>query len=402
MVFICLGLVFSPRARALFLLRKEKSYLLREPLDNCFWIHCSSGEFEYAKPLIREIKIRSPQTPILVTYFSTSFVKQIEEDSSVDVSCALPWDFPAACSSFLEHFNPQALLIARCDLWPEMLQQCKKRNIPSYLFSAQCKTETNTFKRILKKITQSWMYHSLEKIYCINKDHAQAFSQTFSISDKKINAAGDTRFDQVFYRLNQNRVTKDINPKQKPHFILGSSWPEDEKFVFESLKSLIETHQLQLTFVPHQFTEKHLASIEKLISPHKYNLYSQAHPFSADITIIDQVGILAETYLQSDFCFVGGSIQRKVHSVMEPLAAGNIVFVGLNHKNNAEAILFSQTSLNEKINTVNIIKNPQSLLKAMTNLLEQNKNYKPIISDQIKSLEGASQKIANEILNNQK
>jgi 3-deoxy-D-manno-octulosonic-acid transferase len=33
-------------------------------------IHCASGEFEYAKPVIREIKKRNPQQAVVDTYFS--------------------------------------------------------------------------------------------------------------------------------------------------------------------------------------------------------------------------------------------------------------------------------------------------------------------------------------------
>src|SRR4051812_41955415 len=42
------------------------------------WIHCASGEFEYAKPVIRALKAQSSDIQIVVSYFSPSYRTSIE------------------------------------------------------------------------------------------------------------------------------------------------------------------------------------------------------------------------------------------------------------------------------------------------------------------------------------
>src|SRR4051812_29225034 len=94
---------------------------------NPVWIHASSGEFEYAKPVIRELKARHPDIPIVVTYFSPTFALGVENFPGVDFALPLPLDLPGPCTSFLKHVNPRVLLIARTDFWPEMLSQVRRR-----------------------------------------------------------------------------------------------------------------------------------------------------------------------------------------------------------------------------------------------------------------------------------
>ncbi|RYZ63217.1 MAG: hypothetical protein EOP05_24015, partial [Proteobacteria bacterium] len=60
--------------------------------EGAIWIHCASGEFEYAKPVITLLKKENPAAFVLVTYFSTSYVKQIAGFEGVDAYCPLPWD----------------------------------------------------------------------------------------------------------------------------------------------------------------------------------------------------------------------------------------------------------------------------------------------------------------------
>ena len=79
------------------------------------WIHCSSGEFEYAKPIIRAQKESDPETPIIVSYYSPTYRSNIEAHPDVDFSLPLPWDLPGPISSLrawlvtthntVRHFN---------------------------------------------------------------------------------------------------------------------------------------------------------------------------------------------------------------------------------------------------------------------------------------------------------
>ena len=97
------------------------------------WIHAASGEFEYAKPVIRELAKQG--RPVLVTYFSPTYADNVRKFPGVTASCPLPLDSRDEIEGFLNHFNPSALLIARTDTWPNTVFATAARQIPILLFS---------------------------------------------------------------------------------------------------------------------------------------------------------------------------------------------------------------------------------------------------------------------------
>ena len=360
------------------------------------WFHCSSGEFEYAKPVITGIKKRNPNTKILVTYFTPTYKKNIEAFPLVDYSCPLPWDLPGPMRQFVHYHQPECLYISRTDLWPEMLNQTKLANIPTYLFSvtAQKTNIKNIIAQWLKKI----LLTKVDRIFCVSKSDAINLN---SLTDKnKVIVVGDTRYDQVFVRLSQPKPL-DVNLKpNKLCFIMGSTWPQDEKVLFISLAKVIKDNDMQAIIAPHEPTEEHLKQLSQYANKSNlsFRLYSEAKDNDYDLLIIDKVGILAELYEWADIAFIGGSFKKSVHSVMEALASGCYCIVGPCHKNNREAIEFQNQQLHDS-SLVTCVNNAQELTDTIHQLASNciRPNSKADIVKLIKSKTGATEKLLQEI-----
>ena len=308
-----------------------------------FWIHAASGEIEYARPVIRELKRQYPGTPVLVTYSSPSAKKILAGLSDVDVWASLPWDMPGAMDKFVQKWNPRALLISRTDVWPVLLQTVVNKKIPSILFSATFADNSSRLRGITRHLTK-YTLDRLTEIHCVSPEDIENL-KTLALKTPVV-ASGDTRFDQVFHRLENPKVLKNelIPSPEEFIFIAGSTWPEDEAVIIPALGKLTATH-IKIIMAPHETTPEHLEALEKQI--HAVGLksvrYSHATTWPANaVLIIDQVGILAELYTWADVAFIGGSFKKQVHSVMEALAAGLPVMVGPFHRNNREALFYQK------------------------------------------------------------
>lgn len=324
-----------------------------------FWIHAASGEIEYARPVIRELKRQYPGTPVLVTYSSPSAKKILTGLNDVDVWASLPWDMSGAMNAFVEKWNPRALLISRTDVWPVLLQTVVNKKIPSILFSATFADNSSRLRGVTRHLTK-YTLDRLTEIHCVSAEDIENL-KTLSLKTPVV-ASGDTRFDQVFHRLENPKVLKNelIPSPEEFIFIAGSTWPEDEAVLIPALSKLTATH-IKSIIAPHETTPEHLESLEKQI--HAAGLksvrYSQTTQWPADaVLIIDQVGILAELYTWADVAFIGGSFKKQVHSVMEALAAGLPVMVGPYHRNNREALFYQKKNFSsgmvvQVIQTVN-------------------------------------------------
>jgi 3-deoxy-D-manno-octulosonic-acid transferase len=304
------------------------------------WIHCASGEFEYAKPVITEIKRRAPEQAILVTYFSPSIAGAAHKFPGVDFACPTPWERPEDWRQFLEHHDPRALLIARTDTWPEMLLQARLKGLPTLLFSATLARASGRTRGPARALSKA-VFGLLTDIFCVTSEDQTAF---VSLGATQTQVAGDTRFDQVQARLLSPKPIRDelfALENSAPVLVAGSTWSEDEAVLAPVAASL--KGRVRFVLVPHEPTPHHLEELEALLKSKGLTFvrYSHAKAWKEDVLLVDQIGILAELYQKGRFAFVGGSFKKTVHSVMEPLAAGALTFVGPLHENNREALEFA-------------------------------------------------------------
>lgn len=347
LVFRLLGL-FVPKIKKGLAMRtpqgKIAPWLLAPAGERPVWIHCASFEFEYAKPIITKLKERRPDLKILVTYFSPTLAPVAAKFPGVDSACPSPWDDRQSLRKFLEHHKPQALLLARTDTWPVMLREARKAGVPSLLFSATL-PPTSGRARGLGRILSRAVFSQLSAIYCVS-EHDKATFASLGFDDLT-EIVGDTRYDQVLARLKSPKPVKDGLFDGKPHILIaGSVWEEDAQ-VLVSCAALTKG-KISWVLVPHEPTPEALAGLEAFIAEHDLSSvrYSQAESWPDDaILIVDKLGILAELYGKGRFAFVGGSFRKTVHSVMEPLAAGSVTFVGPHHQNNREALEFKRIPL---------------------------------------------------------
>ncbi len=162
----------------------------REPL----WLHAVSvGEVVAATPVIRELKQRHPELPILLTTTTRTGAEQAASLADLVEHRYAPLDFPGAIRRFLNKTSPRALLIMETELWPNLLAQCHKRNIPALVLNARLSDRTcRRYRRFLGLF--KGMQRNLKKILCQHKPDADNF-RALGVPDSKISITGSVKFD---------------------------------------------------------------------------------------------------------------------------------------------------------------------------------------------------------------
>lgn len=360
------------------------------------WIHAASGEIEYAKPVIRSLRSQFPEIPILVTYFSPSAIKLLQGTPDIDFCLPLPFDSRKLMSHFIDRVQPLAVLFARTDVWPELAFQLKTRQIPTLLFSATLAEDSGRARGPGKYLSR-FAFNQLSEISCVTNEDARIFSELGVRTELKI--WGDSRFDQVIYRLEHPKPHNSEFLKDKNILLIcGSTWPEDETVLLQSLAKVLEDNELAIV-APHEVSEHRIQAIETTLTKLNFAVcrYSQLSKSSHwQILILDQVGILAEVYQYGRIAFVGGSFKNKVHSVMEPLAAGLPVLVGPFYQNNREALHFRLRFLDRELTYVTAVSDIETLSLAISKFRDflATREAKPEIKKTISQYAGSSGKIA--------
>ncbi len=310
-------------------------------------IHCASGEFEYAKPVIREIKLQFPDSHVLVTFLSESYRKSIEKDPLVDWAGPLPFHSLKKMRVLLDHFKPDRVLIARTDIWPNLVFAAREQGIRIGVFSATLPRASEGRLPFLASVGSRFRFSGIDKIASVNPPSQK---WTENSTDCLIQVLGDSRYDQVLHRLKQARPlpSKLLGLTPSRVWVLGSTWPEDESALWPTIRFVVTEKNFTVILVPHEPTKSHIAELTHHCSQDslRYELWSvmgsepRTTATQGKVLLVDQVGWLADLYPLADWAFVGGSFRGSVHSVMEPLAAGCRTLVGPFHQNNAEALEF--------------------------------------------------------------
>lgn len=325
---IFFGLIFSKKFRNWL---RQRPSTLKQSSRKSLWIHASSGEFEHAKGLIRELKKQYPYQRIVVTYSSPSYFNQIKSSGLVDEIHPLPFDLPAKVSFLIKRINPRAVLYAKTDMWPELVHQLKERKIPQFLFARyEPKSKISIFEKLQKSLT----YKKINHVFCVSaQDKENLFSQ---LKLENVSVAGDPRVDEVLYRKDSHAPTE-ILPNS---MILGSLWPKDLKVISKTLKNFLKNDQLKhLIITPHEIKEEFIEFLQESFEDFNPLLFSRRQSLDPDrkVVIVDEVGQLFELYSMCEFAFVGGSYGKQVHSILEPLCHGLPVLAGPKVSKNIEA-----------------------------------------------------------------
>ncbi|SDW70334.1 3-deoxy-D-manno-octulosonic acid transferase [Roseicitreum antarcticum] len=112
---------------------------VRRPAGRLVWFHAVSvGESLSLLTLIQRLSDSRPEMNILLTTSTLASGQALEKRALPDrvIHQYAPADYPAAVRAFLDHWRPEAAVIAEADMWPLTLDAVHKRGIPMILLNA--------------------------------------------------------------------------------------------------------------------------------------------------------------------------------------------------------------------------------------------------------------------------
>lgn len=315
---------------------------LRDPSRPLFWFHAPSvGEGLQARPVLEALRARHPRAQLAYTYFSPS-AQSFAASLNVDFHDILPFDTARAAQVVLEALRPSALIFSKLDIWPTLVDQATRGGIPVALVSATLAPGSSRMHRLAKLLLHD-AYAALDAVGAISEDDAARLT-ALGCRASVVRVTGDTRFDQVVARAARaDRASALLSPlrSNRPTLVVGSSWPADEREIFPALAELHRsTPQLRTIVAAHEPTRAHLAPIEQWAATTglRSATFGSTAAGTADVVIVDRVGVLGELYALAHVAFVGGGFHAAgLHSVLEPAAYGVPVIFGPRHHASRDA-----------------------------------------------------------------
>src|SRR5690606_14329218 len=118
--------------------------------------------------------------------------------------------------------------------------------------------------------------------------------------------------------------------------VIGSSWIDDENVYLPYLNS---SENIKFIIAPHNIKEDEINRLEQKINKEvvRYSNYNPDDLSTANVFIIDTIGILTQVYAYADIAYVGGAFRTGLHNILEPATYGIPVVIGPKYKKFQEA-----------------------------------------------------------------
>jgi len=300
------------------------------------WIHAVSvGETVAIAPLVKLLRKRQPDLPILLTTMTPTGAERVDALFGRDRLVShhyCPYDLPHAVNRFLDRIQPRGLVVVETELWPNIVSACADRDVPVLLANARLSEKSARGYQKMGVLSRP-MLQQLSCIAAQNKTDAGRFSQ-LGVADDKLVVTGSIKFDIA--------VPEQLTPaaqqlrahwgETRPVLVAGSTHEGEESVLLRVYQTLLAKHpDLLLVLVPRH--PERFDAVAKLIEESGLQgcrrSQAQQPDTNTQVYLGDTMGELMTLYAAADLTFVGGSlIERGGHNPLEPAALAKPVLMG--------------------------------------------------------------------------
>ena len=304
------------------------------------WLHAVSvGETRAAAPLIRQLQQRYPGFSLLLTQMTPTGRETAQQLFGDSVRCIyLPYDLPWITRRFLQHFRPAFGILMETEIWPNLIDQCQRLNVPLYLANARLSERSAKGYAKLQKLVRP-AFAGLTRIAAQTADDARRLSE---VGANQPLVCGNIKFDVAPpLDLDQQRARLVSLLGENRQVLLWASTREGEEVqLLDAFQQLHWPENLLLLVVPRH--PQRFEEVANQISQRGLSLQKRSAglPIAANTRVVlgDSMGEMFAYFSVANVAIIGGSIQPLGgQNLIEACAVGTPVLFGPHMFNFAEA-----------------------------------------------------------------
>ncbi len=306
------------------------------PSGPLIWFHAASvGESLIQLELAATLLASRANTGLIFTCQTLTGAKTINQRLTTDprfrdcwhLQQMAPIDTPGTAQRFVQHWRPDLAIFAEGEIWPNLLTQLRRNDIPAALINARMTEKSISGWRRWPRTAQA-VFGSFAVILASNHKTATALA---NLSDQPVPCPGNLKSALPLPQVSQadlNHLEKPI--ADRPVLVAASTHDGEEALILEAL----------LRITPRPFTiiaPRHPErgdQIESLLrtSGLAYARRSRDDEVTAqkEILLADTIGEMGLWYRLANTVYLGGGHTPGIggHNPLEPLRLGRPVMTG--------------------------------------------------------------------------
>ncbi|MEF8769692.1 MAG: lipid IV(A) 3-deoxy-D-manno-octulosonic acid transferase [Candidatus Accumulibacter phosphatis] len=315
-------------------------YASRPPLP-LLWLHAVSvGETRAAAPLIDSLLRAYPGHGVLLTHMTptgrTTAQELLARHPGRLMQAYLPYDLPAACGRFLDHFQPQIGLLMETEVWPNLIEAARRRKLPMALINARLSARSQRGYARLPSLIRP----ALASLSAIAAQTAADAERLQKIGARQVSVCGNLKFDvtPAPAMLRQGACWRQAL-SARPVWLAASTREGEEALILEAFMGM-NIPDLLLLLVPRH--PQRFAEVAELIGKRGLAFCRRSAETlpgrEMQVWLGDSMGEMAAFYALADLTLMGGTLLPfGGQNLIEAAACGCPVLLGPHRFNFAQA-----------------------------------------------------------------
>lgn len=334
---------------------------LTPPNRPLIMVHAVSlGEMRAAQPLVQALLTAGHQVLLThLTYTGYAEGRRVFNAAIAEgqlIQQWLPYDFPGAARRFYAHYQPQLIAVIEREVWPNLLHQARRVDIPVLLvsarFSARSLRQTVRMGALLRSA-----YGEFTAIYAQTFQDAQRLERA---GGRGVRVSGNFKFDVTLSADQIQRGKQFAACLGRKIVVIASTREGEDQLFIDAIRRYIkrekqqdlDSHQRTLFYLIPRHPQR-FESAATLLAAEGWNVIRRSQLMltgdctssslacckDIDVLLGDSLGEMPWYYAQAQVAIVGGSFaQLGGQNFIEACALGIPVVVGPHTRNFEQAV----------------------------------------------------------------
>ncbi len=307
------------------------------------WLHAVSvGEVLAVSRLVGELERAFPRDRLLISTTTRTGQDLARERFGAERVFYCPLDLPWAVRAYLEAIRPRMLVLTETEFWPNLLNECFRRQIPVAVVNARISDRSWPRYRRLQRLWRGFL-ERLARVLAQSETDAERL-RALGCLPQRVTVAGNLKFDvRAAEETEAVRLLRAASDGLRL-VVAGSTLEGEEAALIEAWPQVLAVEpRLAMVLAPRhperfaavaELLEQ--ASVKLKIAWRRRSEWKSSRQLLApgEIILLDTIGELASVYSLASVAFVGGSlVPAGGHNPLEPAQFGVPIVMGQHYAN---------------------------------------------------------------------
>jgi len=308
------------------------------------WVHAVSvGEVLAVSGLVAQMRQNFPQHRVLVSTTTDTGQDLARKRFGEENVFYFPMDFAFAIRPYLRALQPELIVLAETEFWPNFLNLADAGGARIAVVNARLSDRSWPSYRRFRWALRRMLVHV--DLFLAQTAEDSARLQSIGAEAARIQVTGNLKFDvslptpsPIVESLRRSLAAEGAGPV----LVCGSTVDGEEPPLLKAFEHLRVGHPRAVMILaprhPERFDDVAILIQQLGIRSFRRSQW-QGEPLAGAVLLVDTIGELAALYALADVAFVGGSlVPRGGHNIIEPAQHGVAIVTG-NHTENFRDIV---------------------------------------------------------------